>query len=207
MGKWDKDRSLRWQIELVVGHSRDLANRIKRRLSAAPPSRIRRIWDRLVREFVNPGPRRSMLASKTEVKRMSYGDSANWDGKVPEASYTEYMIEWRTKFKGSGLPLFCSFEVNTDYEIMKVAGELAGAWNGQNPSARRAIYNNANPNLACKVQFDGEVAKMWVRGYLKPAVGTPPPPESSVPFKEVAYGDKTQVLTNSAGDKLSVFRA
>ena len=37
LGKWGKDRSLRWQIELIAGRTRDLANRIKRVLVAVPP--------------------------------------------------------------------------------------------------------------------------------------------------------------------------
>lgn len=203
MGKWDKDRSLRWQIELVAGHTRDLANRIKSRLLAAPPRRARRIWDRLVRAFVNPEPRRSKFESRTEEKRMSYGDSANWDGAIPEASYAEYRIEWTTKFKGGGPPIPCYFDINTDQGVEDVAQKMMVAWNDQNPSARRAIYNNANLNLACKVQFDGEVNKMMVRGYR-----TYPIAESPGAFSEVQYGIKKPVLSYTGGTVvLIVFRA
>ena len=140
---------------------------------------------------------------------MAYGDSANWDGIIPAASVAKYMIEWKTIFGGGvgGQPPTCVFEMNSNYTIEQVAEKLAEAWNDQNSSARRAIYKNG-PNCARRVQFDGEVVEMQVRGYLKPAPGIFPPNEAVLPFQVVEYGIKTQVLPEPpAVGRLFVFNA
>jgi len=109
LGKWGKDQSLRWQIELIAGRTRDLANRIKRGLVAAPP--------------------RQRLKGK--VQNMN---DINWGGGTAANSGT---LTFEAQVAGSGLtPISFTLRLYPGYTAFHVAAAFARAWNAVVPDPR-----------------------------------------------------------------------
>lgn len=123
---------------------------------------------------------------------MAYGDSANWDGKLPTSlAAASYDVEWKVYWRGmSSLPfLRGTITLFPGEDAEDVADKLSREWNNQNPSGRQAEYEPAVNER--QIVWGGAPDKMEFR-----VTGGPP--------VEVEYGVKVELFT---GAGLFVFKS